>query len=216
MKKITAIILAAVLTTLLIGCAAGSAENTDFTARYLPEGVEFVRSERDDGFTEYKYRDVDKNEYTLIVDASENVRALEYDAKAKSSAKDVVLTAEEAFAVITALYPESVLITAIEDKDDGRWEWNILFSYENDLYFYELDAATGDVLDYDIFYGLTEAINPAAIITANIPDAEILEVSLDTDDGRLYIEGEARTANGIVEFSIDADTGIVVEMEYDD
>ena len=216
MKKITAIILAAVLTTLLIGCAAGSAENTDFTARYLPEGVEFVRSERDDGFTENKYRDVDKNEYTLIVDASENVRALEYDAKAKSSAKDVVLTAEEAFAVITALYPESVLITAIEDKDDGRWEWNILFSYENDLYFYELDAATGDVLDYDIFYGLTEAINPAAIITANIPDAEILEVSLDTDDGRLYIEGEARTANGIVEFSIDADTGIVVEMEYDD
>lgn len=216
MKKITAIILAAVLTTLLIGCAAGSAENTDFTARYLPEGVEFVRSERDDGFTEYKYRDVDKNEYTLIVDASENVRALEYDAKAKSSAKDVLLTAEEAFAVITALYPESVLITAIEDKDDGRWEWNILFSYENDLYFYELDAATGDVLDYDIFYGLTEAINPAAIITANVPDAEILEISLDADDGRLYIEGEARTANGIVEFSIDADTGIVVEMEYDD
>lgn len=216
MKKITAIILAAALATLLIGCAAGSAENTDFATKYLPEGVEFVRSERDDGFTEYKYRDVDKNEYTLIVDASENVRALEYDAKAKSSAKDVVLTAEEAFAVITALYPEAVLITAIEDKDDGRWEWNILFSYENDLYFYELDAATGDVLDYDIFYGLTEAINPAAIITANVPDAEILEISLDADDGRLYIEGEARTANDILEFSIDADTGIVVEMEYDD
>ena len=216
MKKITAIILAAALATLLIGCAAGSAENTDFATKYLPEGIEFVRSERDDGFTEYKYRDVNKNEYTLIVDASENVRALEYDAKAKSSAKDVLLTAEEAFAVITALYPEAVLITAIEDKDDGRWEWNILFSYENDLYFYELDAATGDVLAYDIFYGLTEAINPAAIITANVPDAEILEISLDADDGRLYIEGEARTANDILEFSIDADTGIVVEMEYDD
>ena len=216
MKKITAIILATVLSALLIGCAAGSAENNDFTNQYLPEGVEFVRTEREDGFTEYKYRDADRNEYTLIVDSSENVRALEYDTKTKSTAGEVILSAEDAFAVITALYPEAVLVTAIEGKDDGKWEWNILFSYNNDLYFYELDAATGAVLDYDVFYGLTETIDPAAIITANVPDAEILEISLDTDDGRLYIEGDARTANGIVEFSIDADTGIVVEMEYDD
>lgn len=216
MKKLTAVILAAVLAVMLLGCAAGSAENTAFTAQYLPEGAEYVRSERDDGFTEHKYRDADKNEYVLIVDSSENVRALEYDAKAKSTADEVVLSADEAFAVIAAVYPEARLITAVEDRDDGKWEWNILFANGFNLYFYELDAATGDVLDYDIFFGLTETIDPAAIITANIPGSEILEISLDTDDGRLYIEGEARTEGGILEFTIDADTGIIVETEYDD
>lgn len=216
MKRLTAIILTAALAVMLLGCAASSAENTDFTAQYLPEGVEFIKAEKDDGFTEYKYRDADKNKYTLIADSADNVRALEFDSNSDPTAAEVILTEEDAFSVIKALYPEAELITAVDDRDDGGWEWNILFADGSDLLFYELDAANGDILGYDIFYGLSQPIDPGAIISANIPGAEILEIGLDTDDGRVYIEGEARTSTGVVEFSIDADTGIIVKAEYDD
>ena len=216
MKKLASVLLTALLALSLIGCASGSAENAVLTEQYLPEGVEFIRTEKDDGFTEHKYRDASGSEYTLTVDSANNVRVLEYDAAVRSTAERTVLTGEDAFAVITAAYPEAVLITAAEDRDDGRYEWNILFADKGILGFYELDAATGAVLDYDIFYAVGEVIDPAAIITANIPDAGITEVSLDTDNGRLYIEGEAASANGIMEFTIDADTGTVVELEHDD
>ncbi len=216
MKKLVPIVLALVLTFALTACAIGTAENAALTQQYLPENVEYIRSEKDDGFTEHKYRDANGGEYTLVVDPSERVRVLEYDSKTRPGAAATVLTEEEAFAVITAIYPEAQLISAAEDRDDGKYEWNILFSDVSLLGFYELDAETGAILEYELFYSIGEVIDPSAIINANIPGAKIVEFTLDTDDGRLYVEGEAITENGKVEFSIDADSGTVVEVEHDD
>lgn len=215
MKRYFIVVLAISLCAVLCACV-GSAENTDITGRYLPEGAEFLRTERDDGFTEYEYKGPEGGRYTLMVDASDNVRALEYESEQRSTAKEVVLTAEEAFAVITAQRPEAVLSSAIEDRDDGSWEWDLLFVDGDEVGFYELDAATGDVLDYDIFYTGGNVIDPAVSLTARIPDATITEISIGADDGRIVYEGNAFTSNGPVEFSIDADTGVIVELEYDD
>jgi len=212
MKKLIAIIATALLAAIIAGCAAGSAEDASLARQYLPEGVEFIRAEKDDGFTEHKYRDADGNEYTLLTDASDSVRALEYDAKVRSTAEKSVLTEEEAFSKITEIYPEAQLITAVESPDDGRWEWDILFCDGDTLGFYELDAATGDILSYDLVYSVSDTIDPAAIISANIPGAEITGLSIDADDGRLQIQGEA----GKAEFTIDIETGTIVGIEYDD
>lgn len=213
MKKYLAIILSALLTVALCACSAGSAEDANLTAEYLPQGAEFVKTERDDGFTEHEYRDADGGRYTLSVDDDNVVRALEYDAKADSTATEVTLSAEEAFAMIQAERPEAQLITAVEDIDDGRYEWDILFRDGDELAFYELDAATGAILDYDIFYGVGGAVDPAEALAARLEGASIVEISLDIDDGRLTFEGEATTGTGRVEFVIDAETGTVIELE---
>jgi len=215
MKKTLTLILAILTTVVLAACSAGSAENVQLTGEYLPEGVEFVRTEKDDGFIEHKYRD-DSGEYTLLIDKNEKVRALEYDAAARSTAENITLTAEDALEYVKAVQPEAELIAAVEDRDDARYEWDLLIKTGEDLAFYELDAATGALLDYEIFYGLASAIDLQAILEANLANASVTEISLDTDDGRLYLEGEARTDNGRVEFTIDAESGILVEAEYDD
>ena len=215
MRKIFILALALMTSVVLAACSAGAAEDTRPVTDYMPEGVEFVRSEKDDGFTEHKYRDAEGT-YTLLTDRNDDVRALEYDANARSAAESIVLSADEAFEKLLAVHPEAELIAAVEDRDDGRYEWGLLVNNGSDLAYYELDAASGDILDYDIFYGLADVIALEEILTANMANASITELSLDADDGRLYLEGEARTDNGPMEFKIDAESGIVVEMEYDD
>jgi len=215
MKRAFTAILAIMMVTVLAACTAGSAENAQLAGEYLPEGAEFIRSEKDDGFTEHKYRD-ENGVYTLLTDRNDKVRALDYDAAARSTAETVVLTAEEAFEYLKATQPEAELISAAEDRDDGRYEYDLLVKNGDDLSLYELDAATGAILDYDIFYGLAANIDLEAVLSSNMANPVITSLSLDADDGRLYLEGNARTDNGPMEFTIDAESGILVEAEYDD
>lgn len=215
MRKLFILTLAIMTTVVLAACSTGSAEDVQLTADYLPEGAEFVRTEKDDGFTEHKYRDAD-GEYKLLADTDGNVRALEYDALARSTAQNITLSAEDALEYLKAVQPEAELIAAVEDRDDAHYEWDLLVTVGNDLAFYELDAESGAILDYEIFYGLASVIDLAAILESNMANASVTEISLDADDGRLYLEGEARTDNGLMEFKIDAESGILVEAEYDD
>lgn len=215
MKKTLTLLLAIITTAVLAACGAGSAENVQLAGEYLPEGVEFIRTEKDDGFTEHKYRD-ETGEYTLLVDKNEKVRALEFDAIARSTAENITLTADDALEYVKLIRPEAELLAAVEDRDDARYEWDMLIKFGEDLAFYELDAATGAILDYEIFYALASDIDLQAILESNLANASVTEISLDTDDGRLYLEGEARTDKGKVEFTIDAESGILVEAEYDD
>ena len=215
MKKFYILTLAIMMAIILAACSTGSAEDVQLTTDYLPEGVEFVRTENDDGFTEHKYRDTD-GEYTLLVDKDNNVRALEYDAFANSTAQNITLSAEDALEYLKAVQSEAELIAAVEDRDDARYEWDLLITAGDDLAFYELDAETGAILDYEIFYGIASTIDLAAILESNMANASVIEISLDADDGRLYLEGEARTDNGLIEFKIDAESGILIEAEYND
>ena len=215
MKRIISICIAATMMLTLAACAGGTAEANDY-ASYVPETAENIRTERDDGFTVIEYRDQDGSEYELLIDGSDNVRALTYDSRINSTATAETLTEDEAFAVVTEVYPEATLISAVSDRDDGTYEWNVLFADEGIVGEYELDAANGTVLEYSLFYGMTGDNDPAATIIANYPNAQVIDINLDADDGRLYFEGDALLDGARYEFSIDADTGDIREWKMDD
>lgn len=215
MKKLLILTIAVMTASLLAACSLGSAEDARLTDSYLPEGAKFLRTEADDGFTEHIYTD-ENGEYRLLTHNDGSAAALEYDAKADPTAKNFALSADEALDILKITLPDAELIAAAEDRDDGLCEWDLLITSGEDLAFYELDAADGTILDYVIFYGLAARADLPAILEANLGNAAVTELSLDTDDARLYLEGEARTDSGKVEFSIDAASGILVEAEYDD
>lgn len=56
------------------------------------------------------------------------------------------------------------------------------------------------------------------LLLAKVPSAQIKELELDTEDGRLVYEGELRNGNMEYEFQLDASTGVFIEweQEYDD
>lgn len=215
MKKITAIILIAALTVILAACSGIASEAGDYSG-YIPENAEQVRTERDDGFTETTYRTPDNAEYEILTDSSNAVRVLKFDSRQKSTASEITLTADDAFAVITAIYPNAYLIHSNTDRDDGAYEWDVIFSDDEIIAEYELDAATGAIIDYTVFYGAPFGFDPVSIINSNYPAAEITEMSLDTDDGNLQIDGQARLENRPYDFTIDLDSQKIIEWEYDD
>ena len=215
MKKITAIILIAALTVILAACSGIASEAVDYSG-YIPESAQQIRSERDDGFTETTYRTPEGAEYELYTDSTDTVRVLKFDSRQKSTATEPTLTADEAFAAITAIYPNAYLIHSNTDRNDGAYEWDVLFSDDEIIAEYELDAATGAVLDYTVFYGAPFGFDPVSIINSNYPAAEIIEMSLDTDDGKLQIDGQARLDNRPYDFTIDLDSQKIIEWEYDD
>lgn len=73
-----------------------------------------------------------------------------------------------------------------------------------------------DVLDKVISHTklITEA--KAIEIAQKQIDGTLIEIALDSDDGRYEYELELRTAKGIAEFTIDASTGDILESELDD
>lgn len=58
--------------------------------------------------------------------------------------------------------------------------------------------------------------NNASNIAAKTVDGRVLEIELDEDDGRLMYEVELWTSKGEAEVEIDAYTGKVLSVEYDD
>ena len=53
------------------------------------------------------------------------------------------------------------------------------------------------------------------LVLARIPGATIVEFERDTDDGRVYYEGEAALDGWEYEFEIDATAGEIVKWEAD-
>ena len=212
MKKIISAVIIAAMALSLAACAGGSAEPFDYSG-YIPDTAESVKTERDDGFTEMTYRDQDGSQYKLYIDSENNVRVMKYDSQQRSTANEAALTAEEAFSFVTAVYPNARLVASASDLDDGGYEWTVIFADGDILGEYELDAATGAVMEYTIFYGITSGTDPVSVITASYPGAEILHLDLGKDDGRLEYEGGARLDGGVYEFTIDIDSGKLVEWE---
>lgn len=216
MKKHLLTIVSIISVLALTACAGSASEApADYTA-YIPENAVETKTERDDGFIETDYRTDAGEEYSLYTDNTGAVQALKYDSKTRSTAAEAALTEDEAFAVITALYPNAAPLYAAQTRDDGAYEWDILFTDGEILAEYDLDAATGAVLDYAIFYTASAEFDPVSIIASNYPGSEIRDLDLDIDDGRLQVDGTALLENRPYDFAIDAATGKIIEWEYDD
>ncbi len=112
------------------------------------------------------------------------------------------------------------------DWDDGRQVYEVEFYSGNKEYDYEIDAATGTILSYD--YDVENYTIPSSqtgdyisrekaqqLAQAKAPNATLVKLEFDFDDGRAIYEGELRDGRTEYEFEIDASTGSFIKWEQD-
>lgn len=113
------------------------------------------------------------------------------------------------------------------DWDDGRQEYEVEFWAGNTEYDYEIDAITGDIRGYDRDienYEIPSSGQSGKYISQEkakrlaqdrAPNATLVKIELDYDDGRAVYEGELRDGAWEYEFEIDAATGEFIKWEKD-
>lgn len=129
------------------------------------------------------------------------------------------------------LTKEAVTKTEVElDFDDGKYLYDVEFTYGQTEYEYKIDAADGSVYLLEIngvtvkeptvsgktFIG-TEAAKEKALTAANVSaeKATFTKVKLDSDHG-VYVYEIKFTADGAkYEYEINAETGEVIKFEID-
>lgn len=118
------------------------------------------------------------------------------------------------------------------EEDDGRRVYDVEFYSGSTEYDYEIDAATGKIVSYDYDaenYTPSQSTNTNAnvkiseatakqIALSSVPGAtaaNIYKFKLDFDDGRWEYEGEIRYGTMEYDFTIDANTGAIIEWDME-
>ena len=118
------------------------------------------------------------------------------------------------------------------DWDNGRMEYEVEFWKDNVEYDYEIDAATGKIVSYDYDaenYTPSQSTNTNANVKiseatakqtalSRVPGAtaaNLYKFKLDFDDGRWEYEGEIRYGTMEYDFTIDANTGAIIEWDME-
>lgn len=120
------------------------------------------------------------------------------------------------------------------DHDDGRMVYDVEFYSSGYEYDYEVDASTGEVINYEVEGGhswsppseessesaqltsheaLSIALDAAGISQS---EANVEKSELDWDDGVLTYEVEFTCGGYEYEFKIDASTGAILEQDRDE
>lgn len=117
------------------------------------------------------------------------------------------------------------------EPDDGLQKYKVKFYQGNTEYEYKIDAATGDLLSYEIdtsdngdksakqpsdLIGEDKAIE-LALTHAGLSQDQVtkLKAKLDEDDGRQEYEVEFHQGNVEYDYEIDAATGAILSYEID-
>lgn len=202
----------------------------------LAKDVTFIRAELnyEDGRWVYDVEFyTDSKEYDFEIDAKNGkVLDVDYDVDGwtrpeedfigKESAKNIAL------GYSNLLAKDVTFIRAELDYEDGRWVYDVEFYTDNKEYDFEIDATTGKVLDvdYDVDgwtrpettkdIGLEEA-KAIALKDAGLKANQVkfVKAGTDYDDGRKYYEVEFYKGNREYDYTIDAATGKIVEVDYD-
>lgn len=127
-------------------------------------------------------------------------------------------------------------VKAYQDFDDGRWVYEVEFIVQSGSgyleYDYEIDASTGKIISYDYDaegYQSSSSGNSGAGVSVSestakqtalnrVPGASasnIYKFKLDFDDGRWEYEGTIVYNQMEYEFTIDANTGSIVEWDVE-
>src|SRR5690625_943572 len=143
----------------------------------------------------------------------------------EKSSRNVVLTPSEAMKVARSQVSNATIIDIELESDDGRRYYEIEMHTDDQEVEIEIDAYSGEVIMFDIerlddrrkgnssIISMEEAIR---IAFAKEPNAWFEQAQLDRDDGKYYYEIELKSAKYEIEFEIDAQTGKIIDMEYDD
>ena len=151
------------------------------------------------------------------------------DDDSQNSAPASLIGKDKAKEIALAKAPGAVLVEIELDEDDGVWKYEGELRKGYQEYEFEIDAKTGSVLkwkedtDDDVPASSTAASNSAVIgqekakqiALAKVPGATLVNIELDTDDGKKVYEGELRKGNIEYEFEIDAATGSILKWKED-
>jgi len=223
MKRLTTLFLIAAL--LMTAAAALAADlSPEAAARsVVPADAELLRTRTDDGLLECHFAAADGTLYEVDIDpASASVVHVDIDAPDQRGSASAVLTAEQAEAALLALWPEANIFLVQQDRDDGRWQYELHFSTAAFLGRADLNAETGALLDAELDYtaaarvqaqGPLSADEAKALALSLVPGGRMVEFETDREDGRTVYEGEIRSDSGFGEFVIDAQTGRFLEWE---
>ncbi|AGS34339.1 hypothetical protein B841_04280 [Corynebacterium maris DSM 45190] len=119
------------------------------------------------------------------------------------------------------------------DSDDGRQIWEIEFHADGYEHEFDIDARTGEVLDYERDREDDDAPAPAqpgpndrlsgeqalqiAVDHAGVgAPSHVDDLELDSDDGRQIWEIEFHAGGLEYEYDVDAHSGDILEFEIDD
>jgi len=141
------------------------------------------------------------------------------------SNNNVVISAIKAMEIAREKAPNSTLLDFEFDRDDGKYYYEIELETDDQEIELEIDAYTGEIIVYsyeqldDQRKGNSDLITMEdvhQIALSEEPEAVIKEIQLDEDDGRYYYEIEMETGKYEIELDIDASTGKITDLEYDD
>lgn len=137
----------------------------------------------------------------------------------ESRAKDIALQ-DAGVSASAATFTQMEL-----ERDDGRWEYEIDFYANGTEYEYTIDAQSGTILKRDSesepgrassSTGVTVSMEEAKTLAqAKAPNATLVEISFDYDDGIPVYEGELREGQTEYEFEIDGRNGSFLKWEAD-
>ncbi|QGH36541.1 hypothetical protein GI584_21900 [Gracilibacillus salitolerans] len=140
-----------------------------------------------------------------------------------------LLSIEEAKTIATEMY--SGTVKGIElDEDDGNYNYELEIITEKAEVELEINAKSGEIVYISVDEDEAEAkqkrssdnmkskisTDEARSIALDKYSGTIKELELDEDDGRHIYEIEIRTDKGEVELEIDARTGEIHKLDYDD
>lgn len=193
-----------------------------------------VKLDWDDGRQVYEVEFYSgSKEYDYEIDAaSGSIRDYDFDIESytiPAASSDLISEAKAKNIALDHAGISSSKATFIQvklDRDDGRQVYEVEFYSGNKEYDYEIDAASGTILSYD--YDVENYTIPSSqtgdyisrekaqqLAQAKAPNATLVKLEFDHDDGRAVYEGELRDGRTEYEFEIDAVTGSFLKWEQD-
>ncbi len=188
------------------------------------------------GTTEYEYT-VDASTGRILSYETEDHHSSHHSSSDGSTGTATVSEAQAKATVLTHAGVKEADITNYRckaDYDDGRKEYEIEFYVGTTEYDYTVDAGTGKILSYETedHRSSHHSTSGGSTGTATVSEAQAKQIALEKaklseseitgyrsklerDDGRLEYEIEFR-ANGLeYEFTIDAETGKILDFDID-
>lgn len=167
-RKLSTVLLALLLTTT---AAVAESSLPEAVQALVPETARLTETDRDDGLTEFEFRDGDLRYEVLTRDGIPV--ALITKNTAVKAAKANLLTAETLPDFITG-----EILHAHAEKDDGKWLWRVIVREGADLVEYDLNAETGEVKEMERYFSADLAL----------PEGSSPNLDLEMDDGVLQWE----------------------------